>query len=118
MVFNEVYGNVDDHLKNHSFIYNRNEDNWEPSPAYDITFALNPLINIKKPKRASYINGKRSDIQVNDILKLADEYSIKNPEGIIRNIQSCKEGLIDLFDDHDIPKLVSEKINGSIVKQL
>lgn len=41
MEFNFVYGNIDDHLKNHSFTYNKEEDNWQLSPAYDITFALN-----------------------------------------------------------------------------
>ena len=116
MVFNVIYGNVDDHLKNHSFIYNKNEDNWELSPAYDITYALNPLLSFKNPNRALSINGKRSNIQKNDILKLADEYTIKNPEGVIKDIQSYREELIDLFGKHDIPKLVSEKINDNIIK--
>ena len=116
MVFNVIYGNVDDHLKNHSFIYNKNKDNWELSPAYDITFALNPLISFKNPKRALSINGKRSNIQAKDILKLADEYTIKNPEGVIKEIQSYREELIDLFGKYEIPKLVSEKINDNIIK--
>jgi len=116
MVFNVIYGNVDDHLKNHSFIYNKNEDNWELSPAYDITYALNPLLSFKNPNRALSINGKRSNIQKNDILKLADDYTIKNPEGVIKDIQSYREELIDLFGKHDIPKLVSEKINDNIIK--
>ena len=116
MVFNVIYGNVDDHLKNHSFIYNKNEDNWELSPAYDITFALNPLVSFKNPKRALSINGKRSNIQAKDILKLADEYTIKNPEGVIKEIQSYREELIDLFGKYEIPKLVSEKINVNIIK--
>ena len=118
MVFNVIYGNVDDHLKNHSFIYNKDNDNWQLSPAYDITFALNPLISFKNTKRALSINGKRSNIQANDILKLADEYTVKNPEGIIKHIQSYREELIILFGQHDIPKLVSEKINDHIIKLL
>ena len=28
MVFNVVFRNVDDHLKNHSFIYNKEENKW------------------------------------------------------------------------------------------
>ena len=118
MVFNVVYGNVDDHLKNHSFIYNKNDDTWQLAPAYDITFALNPLVNFKKVKRALSINGKRSDIQLKDIYKLAEDFTIKNPEGVIRNIQSHKNELIDLFEKHDVPKLVSEKINESILELL
>ena len=118
MVFNVIYGNVDDHLKNHSFIYNKHNDNWQLSPAYDLTFTLNPLISFKNPKRVLSINGKRSNIQANDILKLADEYTVKNPEGIIKHIQSYREELIILFGQHDIPKLVSEKINDHIIKLL
>jgi len=118
MVFNVIYGNIDDHLKNHSFIYNKQKDNWQLSPAYDITFALNPLISFKNTKRALSINGKRSNIQANDILKLADEYTVKNPEGIIKQIQSYREELIIVFGQHDIPKLVSEKINDHIIKLL
>ena len=118
MVFNVVYGNVDDHLKNHSFIYNKNEDNWHLSPAYDITFALNPLVNFKNVKRALSINGKRSNIELKDIYKIADDFTIKNPEGVVKNIQSYKNELMDLFEKHKIPKLVSEKINESIVDLL
>ncbi len=116
MVFNIVYGNVDDHLKNHSFIYNQQGDNWELSPAYDITFALNPLINFNNTKRALSINGKRSNIKLKDVFKLADDFTIKNPEGVVRNILSYKDELINLFEEHDIPKLVSEKIAKSIVE--
>jgi serine/threonine-protein kinase HipA len=116
MVFNVIYGNVDDHLKNHSFIYNKKDDNWQLSPAYDITFAVNPLINFKNVKRALSINNKRSNINVKDIYKLAEEFTIKNPEGVIRNIQSYRGELINLFDEHGIPKLVSEKINESIIE--
>lgn len=116
MVFNVVYGNIDDHLKNHSFIYNKKDDNWQLSPAYDITFALNPFINFKNVKRALSINGKRSNIKLKDIYKLAEDFTIKNPEGVIRNIQSYRAELINLFKKHDIPELISEKINESIIE--
>jgi len=43
MVFNVVFFNSDDHLKNHSFIYDEEQDKWNISPAYDITYSLNPL---------------------------------------------------------------------------
>ncbi len=116
MIFNVVYGNTDDHLKNHSFIYDRQIDSWQLSPAYDITFALNPLIDFINTKRALSINGKRSNIQLKDVYKLAENFTIKNPEGIIRNILSYKDELIKLFEEHDVPKLVSEKISESIIE--
>jgi len=116
MVFNVVYGNIDDHLKNHSFIYSKEDDNWQLSPAYDITFSVNPLLNFNSVRRALSINGKRSAIQLKDLYKLAEDFTIKNPERIVRNIQSYKEELIGLFDAHKIPKFVSEKISARIIK--
>ena len=118
MVFNVIYGNTDDHLKNHSFIYNEKGDNWHLSPAYDITFALNPVVNIKNSNRALSINGKRNNITAEDILKIADEYTIKNPVGVIKTIQSYRDELMDLFAAHDISKFISEKINEHLIKLL
>lgn len=43
MVFNALIANVDDHLRNHGFLW-RNQAGWELSPAYD----LNPVpVDIK-----------------------------------------------------------------------
>lgn len=113
MVFNVLYGNIDDHMKNHSFIYNQHKDAWDLAPAYDITFALNPLMNFKNVKRALSINNKRDHITRKDLLKLADDFTIKNPEGIINEVQSYRDELIGLFNEHDVPKLVAERIANS-----
>ena len=115
MVFNVLYGNVDDHLKNHSFIYNNQDDSWQLSPAYDITYALNPLTNIKKSQRAMSINGKRSDVTAKDLYKIADDFTIKNPTGVIKRVQSYKEELMTLFGSHKVPKLVAERIGENII---
>ena len=115
MVFNVLYGNVDDHLKNHSFIYNSQDDSWQLSPAYDITYALNPLTNIKKSQRAMSINGKRSDVSAKDLYKIADDFTIKNPTGVIKRVQSYKEELMTLFGSHKVPKLVAERIGENII---
>ena len=116
MVFNLVYSNTDDHLKNHSFIYDQQDDNWQLSPAYDMTYALNPLINFKKTQRALSVNGKRSNIKLKDMYKLADEFTVKNPEGVVKTVFSHKEELIALFGEYDVPALVTEKINESIIE--
>jgi len=118
MVFNIIYGNTDDHMKNHSFIYNKKEDNWELSPAYDITYALNPLLNFKNAQRALSVNGKRSNISLQDLLKIAEDYTVSNPNGIVKQIQSLREELLELFKEHDVPKSVSDGIDVSIVELL
>ncbi|MCH3882006.1 MULTISPECIES: type II toxin-antitoxin system HipA family toxin [Tenacibaculum] len=88
MVFNLIFRNVDDHLKNHSFIYNKESNSWNLGPAYDLTYALNPLFTFKTTSRALSINGKRTEITLKDLLALADTFSVKNPRGIIKEVQS------------------------------
>ena len=87
MVFNLIFSNSDDHLKNHSFIYDEATDRWDLSPAYDLTYSLNPLLNYTKTSRALSINGKRVDIQLEDVLTIAETFTIKNARNVIREIQ-------------------------------
>ena len=39
MVFNTLFGNIDDHLRNHALLYDMTKKRWNLSPAYD----LNPM---------------------------------------------------------------------------
>ncbi len=114
MVFNIIYGNTDDHLKNHSFIYNKASDSWDLSPAYDVTYALNPLLDFKNKSRALSINAKRTNISKSDILKIAEDFTIKNPEGVIKEVQSQKKDLLKLFKEHGIAKVTSDRIAKKI----
>ena len=112
MIFNLVFRNVDDHLKNHSFIYNKVNDSWNLSPAYDLTYALNPLITFKTTSRALSINGKRTEINMTDVLKIADDYSIKNSQKIIDKIQSVIPKWKINASKLDIPKDIIDKIEN------
>lgn len=108
MVFNVVFNNIDDHLKNHSFIYNKEKDNWSLAPAYDITYALNPLLNYTNVSRALSLNGKRQDIRVDDLLTIAEEHAIKNPTKIIEEISSLTKKWHDLAIELKLPtKIIS-----------
>jgi len=112
MVFNIVFYNLDDHLKNHSFIYDQTKDKWHLSPAYDLTYPFNPTekIKIKAARRALSLNGKRIGILLEDILLIADSYTIKNPKGLIKQTQNAikfwKETALNLC----IPKQMMETI--------
>lgn len=110
MVFNVVFCNTDDHLKNHSFIYNPINDNWNIAPAYDITYALNPFMNYKRISRALSIQNKRFDITIYDILKIADKYSIKNAKAIVNQIQNAIDYCIEIMKEHNIPLSVIQSI--------
>lgn len=117
MVFNLVFKNVDDHLKNHSFIYNKATDNWSLGPAYDLTYALNPLFTFKITSRALSINGKRTEITLKDILTVAEKFAIKNPKGIIKEVQGLIPRWIEIASDYDVPKNIRDRI-GSDFYQL
>ncbi len=115
MVFNVVFCNTDDHLKNHSFIYDPLLNKWNLAPAYDITYSLNPLVNYTRVSRALSINGKRMDINLKDILTLADTFTIKNQKQHILEIQSGVTFCIQAMEEQGIPKQIIERIQNDFV---
>lgn len=114
MVFNVVFRNVDDHLKNHSFIYNKETDSWNLGPAYDLTYALNPLFTFKTTSRALSINGKRTGIIKKDLLTIAEEYIIKNPKRIIEDVEVLIPKWLHVAKDLEIPQQIIEAIQKEL----
>ena len=66
MAFNIVARNQDDHVKNISFIMDR-EGRWYLSPAYDITYSYNPTGDWTSRHQMS-MNGKRDGFVLQDFL--------------------------------------------------
>lgn len=83
MAFNVIARNCDDHTKNFSFLMNA-EGIWKLAPAYDVCFAYRPDSKWVSQHNLS-INGKRKDFTRKDLLTIADQNSIRNPEGIINS---------------------------------
>ncbi len=115
MIFNLVFGNVDDHLKNHSFIYNKEKNAWNLAPAYDITYPLNINLNFTKVTRALSINGKRDNINLKDVLEVAEEFAIKNPKGIVKQVQSVIPQWREYAIEINIPERVIVAIQEEFV---
>ncbi|WP_435255263.1 type II toxin-antitoxin system HipA family toxin [Tenacibaculum sp. A30] len=113
MVFNLVFANIDDHLKNHSFIYNKETNSWSLAPAYDLTYPLNINFNYNNIARALSINNKRAEITLEDIMTIAETYAIKNPKGIIKEVQNVKKSWGSITKELEIP----EKVRNSIKKE-
>lgn len=118
MVFNLVFANVDDHLKNHSFIYNRESDSWGLTPAYDLTYPLNVNFIYNNRSRALSINNKRTGITLKDILSIAEKHTIKNPEGVINEVQNAIESWDRISKELDIPKKVRTGIKKEFIRIL
>jgi serine/threonine-protein kinase HipA len=116
MVFNIVFANTDDHLKNHSFIYDEESHVWHLSPAYDLTYALNPLINYKRAIRALSVNDKRVDINNSDVLALAEKYTIKNAQNTITQIQDAIQFWAQTASALDISPTIIQSMQKDFVQ--
>lgn len=75
MVFNVLAVNQDDHVKNISFLMDRN-GKWTLSPAYDITFSYNPNNKWLRQHQMS-VNNKLDKITMNDLLEAGKTMEIK-----------------------------------------
>lgn len=81
-VFNILTTNVDAHIKNFSFMM-KEGDVWHITPAYDLTFSCFNPGNKFDPAHYLSLNGKKMNINANDLLTLGRIYNIKNPNAII-----------------------------------
>ena len=86
MVFNVVANNNDDHVKNISFLMDRN-GKWRLSPAYDITFAYKPG-NFWLRRHQMSVNGKFENFTEEDLLSAGRtmEISRKSCKNIIEQV--------------------------------
>jgi len=116
MVFNLVFANIDDHLKNHSFIYCRTSNSWHLAPAYDLTYPLNLNLNYSQVSRALSVNQKRTDITLEDLMCIAEAFTIKNPKGIILQVQDVIAQWHTITKRLQIPQDVAIQIKRDFVK--
>jgi len=75
MIFNVFSVNQDDHVKNISFLMDRNGI-WTLSPAYDVTFARDSG-NKWLAAHQMTINGKKSNIMMNDMIACGQNMDLK-----------------------------------------
>ena len=80
MVFNVLAVNNDDHVKNFSFLMNK-EGVWSLSPAYDLTYSYDSR-NEWLSKHQMTINGKGEDIKLDDLLSCAKVMRINKPKAV------------------------------------
>ena len=81
-VFNILTANVDAHIKNFSFLM-RDGGEWHITPAYDLTFSCFNPGNKFDPSHYLSLNGKRMNINKDDLLTFGRIHNIKNPNAII-----------------------------------
>lgn len=113
MVFNVMARNQDDHVKNISFLMNK-EGVWTLSPAYDITYAFNPKGKWTSRHQMT-INSKDRDFTIEDLLKCAKKMKIKfeDAKAIIADVRKS----LLRWDDFADQALLNEKEKGFIKEQ-
>lgn len=84
MVFNVLATNYDDHTKNFSFILKQG-GKWELAPAYDLCYSYNPK-SLWVSQQTLSINGKRTGITRDDLLKIGKANSIKKAKDIVDEV--------------------------------
>ena len=87
MVFNVIARNVDDHVKNISYIMD-GDGVWHLSPAYDVTFSINPEDGLGEMHKLS-INGKQVDLTLEDFRQVAYNVEIKKADRIIDEVRNA-----------------------------
>ena len=90
MAFNIYTHNLDDHTKNFSFLYTKDEG-WRLAPAYDITYS-----DTYWGEHTTSVNGKGKDITDEDLIKvgldagLTEKYCRQSLDNVTENIKALK----------------------------
>ena len=94
IVFSVLIGNLDDHLRNHGFLYDRN-DQWRLSPAYD----LNPVPKQEKARELStWISEDGPEADLDLALQAAASFALKpnEAEAIVEDVSARLKGWQDM----------------------
>lgn len=109
MVFNVMGGNVDDHIKNFSFLMERN-GTWHITPAYDMTFTTNLDGAAYENVHSMNITGKDNGITEDDLLLFARQNGIKNAKRIIEEVSLAISHFYDYATNHQIDDYWKDRI--------
>lgn len=109
MLFNVVARNHDDHVKNFSFLMNK-DGNWKISPAYDICFSYSQGGTWTNVHQSS-INGKYDNFTKDDLLDFAKKFGIKKAGAILEEVVSAVNQWSKIADEIDIPQEKIQYIN-------
>lgn len=112
MIFNVIGKNCDDHIKNFSFLMDKN-GTWSLSPAYDLLYSFGP---VTYGEHKMSINGKNSNISIHDLAQcgysvgLDKRFMIDTIEEVSEHFSSIEKALID----QDISKKLRKEIMSEI----
>ena len=115
MVFNVLARNADDHSKNFSFCMDQ-QGTWRLSPAYDLTYSIDPDVPHYMNRHLMSINGKNEMITRQDLEKTAQLNEIKDYKQLISNVQNSINNFEKYATELDIPKKLINSIQTNFIK--
>lgn len=110
LVFNCLAVNQDDHVKNVSFLMDRN-GRWRLAPAYDVTFSYNPDNRWLRTHQMT-INGKNRNIGLEDLLAAGVNMGISRKKCM--NIVSEIDKVVSRFEEYADAVGIREKTVNDI----
>ncbi|MFH2092902.1 MAG: type II toxin-antitoxin system HipA family toxin [Pseudomonadota bacterium] len=111
MVFNALVKNMDDHVKNISYLMDKT-GKWSLSPAYDITFSYDPTGKFASRHQLK-INGKQDNFTMDDFLQVAHNMEINNPQQIIDQVLDSVQQWPEFADQAGVNSQIA-KIIGDL----
>lgn len=124
-VFNLFAGNTDDHIKNFSFMMDKN-GKWFITPAYDLTFTVDLNNEAYGKFHSMTLGGKDCDFTVADLCRFAEMNAIAQPHKIIDEVcraittfhQQAKKAGVNQFAMDKIEKFLASIVPLEYGKQM
>ena len=115
MIFNVIARNVDDHSKNFSFCMNRT-GTWRLSPAYDLTYSVDPTAPLYSNRHSLTVNGKNEDITYEDFETIALNNDIQDYKALIDGVSNAIANFEDYAKELDINEKLIESIKSDFIE--
>lgn len=116
MVFNIFARNCDDHTKNFAFLMEP-DGKWSLSPAYDICHAYRPDSEWVSQHNLS-VNGKRKDLVKDDLLNIARQNNVRNPEGIFSEVLETVAKWMGYAEKYKVDDRLAKAIDGTLIRKI
>ncbi|WP_338839231.1 type II toxin-antitoxin system HipA family toxin [Flavobacterium ginsenosidimutans] len=116
MVFNVFARNCDDHTKNFAFLMEP-DGKWKLAPAYDVCHAYRPDSDWVSQHNLG-INGKRKDFVKDDLLVIAKQNSIRNPEGIIAEVLDIVNKWTEYAKKYSVDTKLAKAIDSTLIRTI
>jgi serine/threonine-protein kinase HipA len=116
MVFNVLSRNCDDHTKNFAFMM-ATDGVWKLAPAYDVCHSYRPGSDWVSQHNLS-INGKRIDFNKEDLLKFAEQHSIRHAARIIEEGLAMVNNWMKYAKEFSVSDDLAKAIDSTLVKAL